>query len=351
MGSPAFLPVFRVPFGLKTAFSFASALTFHYICKFFVNKNEHKQPHMVANGQKSVSLKELLPRHTLAGVDYAMYEDRLCVCRLRHSQQPQAGEPLTYPARVDFFMFVFLQQGELSLTIGLERLQLTAGMVAVCDPGNIVSSQWDTSDIDCWLLLVDPSFFEYLHFPVQRILPHMVELNRHSTRTLLPGQRGSVHRLLTLLKKTVEEDMELITYREMVFSLMNYFFQAMLGYVAYEENLKPEDARESSRDVQYFRHFMRELKGNFRTERSVGFYADRICVTPKYLSAVVRQVSGRGPMQWINECVIVEAKNLLRFSDMTVQEISRELNFPTQSYFGRFFKNHTGMSPREYKLL
>ena len=306
---------------------------------------------MVSNGQKSVSLKELMPRHSLAGLDYAMYEDRLCICRLRHGQRPLSGEPMTYPARVDFFMFVLLQQGELSLSIGLERLQLTPGMVAVCDPGNIVSSRWDATNVDCWLLMVDPSFFELLHFPVQRILPHMVEPNRHRARTLLPAQQGSVHQLLTLLKKTVEEDSELVTYREMVLSLMNYFFQSMLGYVAYEEDLKPEDARDSSRNVQYFRHFMRELKENFRTERSVGFYADRICVTPKYLSAVVRQVSGRGPMQWINECVIVEAKNLLRFSDMTVQEISRELNFPTQSYFGRFFKKHTGMSPKEYKTL
>ena len=306
---------------------------------------------MTVPGQKSVSLKELLPRHVLAGVDYAMYEDRLCVCRLCHGQRLQYGEPMAYPARVDFFMFVFLQQGELSLSIGLAHLHLTAGMVAVCDPGNIVSSQWETSAVDCRLLLIDPSLLDHLRFPVQRILPYMVESNRHSTRTLLPGQQGSVHQLLTLLKKTVEEDTELVTYREMVFSLMNYFFQALLGYVAYEENLKPEDQRESSRDMQYFRHFMRELKGNFRRERSVGFYADRICVTPKYLSAVVRQVSGRGPMQWINECVIVEAKNLLRFSDLTVQEISRELNFPTQSYFGRFFKKHTGMSPREYKLL
>lgn len=305
---------------------------------------------MVASGQKSVSLKELLPRHALAGVDYAMYEERLCVCRLRRGQRMAAEKPLSYPVRADFFMFVFLRQGEVSLSIGLEHLHLMPGMVAVCEPGNIVSSQWDATDIDCWLLMIDPSLFDHLHIPVQRILPHMVDQNRSRAHALLPAHQGSVHLLLTLLKKTVEEDVQLVTYREMVFSLMNYFFQASLGYVANERDLKPEEpSRESSRDMQYFRHFMRELKENFRTERSVGFYADRICVTPKYLSSVVRQVSGRGPMQWINECVIVEAKNLLRFSDMTIQEISRELNFPTQSYFGRFFKKHTGMSPKGYK--
>lgn len=306
---------------------------------------------MVATGQRNVSLKDLVPRHALAGVDYAMFEDRLCVCRLCHGQQLHPGALMAYPARVDFFTFVFMLQGELSFSVGLEHMQLSGGMVVGCDPGNILSGQWNASGMDCWLLLVDPSFFEHLHFPLQRILPHIADPNRLRARTLLPGQQGSVHQLFMLLKKTVEEDTGLVTYREMVFSLMNYFFQAMLGYMAYEENLRPEESRDSSRDVQYFRRFMRELKENFRTERSVGFYADRICVTPKYLSAVVRQVSGRAPLQWINECVIVEAKNLLRFSDLTVQEISSELNFPTQSYFGRFFKKHTGMSPREYKLL
>lgn len=307
---------------------------------------------MVASGQKSVSLKELLPHSVLAGVDCAMYADRLCVCRLRHGQTLRSGEGVANPVRADFFMFVFLQQGELLLTLGPECLRLTPGMVAFSDPGNIVSGQWKTTGSDCWLLLIDPSLIERLHFPVQRILPHMMEQSRYRAHSLLPGQQASVHQLLMLLKKTVEEDAELVTYHELVLSLMNYFFQAMLGYVAYEENLKPEGTLHgSSRDVQYFRHFVRELKANFRAERSVGFYADRICVTPKYLSSVVRQVSGRGPMQWINECVIVEAKNLLRFSDMTIQEISRELNFPTQSYFGRFFKKHTGMSPKEYKTL
>ena len=307
---------------------------------------------MVASGQKSVSLKELLPHRALAGADYAMYADKLCVCRLRYGQMLRSGDVLSSPVRADFFMFVFMQQGELSLSLGPKCLQLTPGMIAFSDPGNIISGHWETTAADCWLLLVDPSLIDRLHFPVQRILPHMVEQSRCRAHALLPGQQASVYQLLTLLKKTVEEDTELVTYHELVLTLMNYFFQAMLGYVAYEENLKPEGTlRGSSRDVQYFRHFVRELKKNFRTERSVGFYADRICVTPKYLSSVVRQVSGRGPMQWINECVIVEAKNLLRFSDMTIQEISRELNFPTQSYFGRFFKKHTGMSPKEYKML
>ena len=86
-----------------------------------------------------------------------------------------------------------------------------------------------------------------------------------------------------------------------------------------------------------------------RSERSVKFYADQLCLTPKHLSGVVKEVSGKTVGEWIDELVILEAKALLNSSSMNIQEIADRLNFANQSFFGKYFKHYTGMSPKEYR--
>ena len=84
-------------------------------------------------------------------------------------------------------------------------------------------------------------------------------------------------------------------------------------------------------------------------ERGVGFYADRLNLSPKYLSKVIKKVSGRSAPEWIDGFVVLEAKSLLRYSGMSVKEIAAALNFNSQSLFYKFFLSHTGMSPSAYR--
>ena len=84
-------------------------------------------------------------------------------------------------------------------------------------------------------------------------------------------------------------------------------------------------------------------------EHMVGYYADKMCVTPKYLSKIVKEASGRSVPEWLSELLILDAKNMLRHTNMTIKEISACLNFPSQSFFFRFFKNHTGQTPTQYR--
>jgi AraC-like DNA-binding protein len=81
----------------------------------------------------------------------------------------------------------------------------------------------------------------------------------------------------------------------------------------------------------------------------VSNYAKKLCITAKHLSAVVKNVSGQSPTDIINSYVILDAKISLTTTDMTIQEISARLHFPNQSFFGRYFKQHTGLSPRQYR--
>jgi AraC-like DNA-binding protein len=104
-----------------------------------------------------------------------------------------------------------------------------------------------------------------------------------------------------------------------------------------------------SRQKDIFRRFIALVNKYSKHERTVNFYADKLYLTPHYLSTVIRQASGQTVMQWINQAVILEAKVLLKHSDLLIFQISDELNFPNPSFFSKFFKRMTGITPAEYQ--
>ena len=85
------------------------------------------------------------------------------------------------------------------------------------------------------------------------------------------------------------------------------------------------------------------------TEKGVDFYARKMCMTPKSLTTLVKNASGRTATQWIDAFLVLEAKNLLKYSDLTVKEIGYRLNFQSIPSFHKFFKNQTGLTPNEYR--
>lgn len=95
--------------------------------------------------------------------------------------------------------------------------------------------------------------------------------------------------------------------------------------------------------------FLKLLIDHSRKEREVAFYADLLCVTPVYLSRSVKHVIGLPAIQVINDMVLTDARILLKQPDITIQQISEELNFSDQAAFSKFFKNHTGISPIYYR--
>ena len=105
----------------------------------------------------------------------------------------------------------------------------------------------------------------------------------------------------------------------------------------------------ASRQETMLNNFI-ELVNQYGTrERKIEFYADKLCVTPNHLGAVIKQASGMTVMQWVNRHTIQLAKVMLRYTDLPVWEIGERLNFANPSFFSKFFKKETGMTPKEYR--
>lgn len=104
-----------------------------------------------------------------------------------------------------------------------------------------------------------------------------------------------------------------------------------------------------SRSENITERFYNLLKQYYKKERNVAFYADKLCITSKYLSLSVRETTGKPALQMIDDFVIAESKALLRSTDMTIDQISETMGFPNQSLFGKYFKRVTGFSPSAYR--
>ena len=97
--------------------------------------------------------------------------------------------------------------------------------------------------------------------------------------------------------------------------------------------------------------YIKMVEANFRQERRVGWYAQQLCITPKYLSEMVKAASNKTPNEWIDNYVTMELRVLLKNSSKSIKAITEEMNFPNQSFLGKYFKEHVGMSPSKYRKL
>lgn len=113
---------------------------------------------------------------------------------------------------------------------------------------------------------------------------------------------------------------------------------------------QPTDMKITDHNDLVFQKFIFSLNYNYRKERNVAFYAAEQCLSYSYFSAIVKSKSGNTALYWIIKAVLTDAKQMLEYTDVSIKEISDRLNFPTQSFFGKYFKQYVGISPKEYRL-
>lgn len=151
--------------------------------------------------------------------------------------------------------------------------------------------------------------------------------------------------LLSYYQFIYKESKESSKYRMEI--IRSIFFALILEIIAeYEKVFNTIDQPSNIKANNLSDRFFRLLATNYKTNRTVKFYADKLNLTPKYLSTAIKRATGRPILVWIHEAILIEAKMLLRTTDMTVQQIADQLNFSSPSAFVQFIKKHTGKTPR-----
>lgn len=251
---------------------------------------------------------------------------------------------VSFPSKLAHMLVVVCKTGEVSAVIDVEHRTLLPGCMMVLRPGHMISQCKESEDFEGFFIVVPEERLDELVPSLHYIIPYSLHYNANPVIEMTDEEMEAEQAICEMLQKQLWHKGRPFNRQAMV-SLCESLFYITLGMYA----SRVQAVRFRSRREELLAAFIDLLEANFRTERSVNFYAGKLCVTPKHLSAVLKETSRRTAGEWIDHRVILEAKLLLRSTGMNIQEISIDLNFSNQSFFGKYFKHLTGISPREYR--
>ena len=257
---------------------------------------------------------------------------------------------LQYPFRVDCYVAAYCVEGSVDCSVNLTDYHLTTGTLLLFTPGNIVriTEPEQTDHLRLTLICASTSFITGIGINPSKFLIEAMDVLRDPCIHLSADETEMLHKYVNLALDITKTNPQFI--KESISGLVSSVFYQFAGFLADSKRRQDlETPVRTSRQRQMLEQFIKLAINDHTREHLVGYYADKMCVTPKYLSKIVKEASGRSVPDWLNELLILDAKNMLRHSDMTIKEISASLNFPSQSFFFRFFKNHTGQTPTQYR--
>lgn len=288
-------------------------------------------------------IKQMVPSGISLGIGDDFFISRL-------QERPQYTF-LQYPFKVDCYLAAYCVEGSVNCSVNLTDYHLTTGTLLLITPGNILRiAQPDELDrnLRVTLICVSASYISNIGINPSKVLVEAVEVLRDPCIHLSDEEAEMLHRYVNLALDITKTNSQFV--KESIGGLVSSVFYQFAGFLA--NSKRKEDMEKpvrTTRQRQMLEQFMKLAINDHAREHLVGYYADKMCVTPKYLSKIVKEASGRSVPDWLSELLILDAKNMLRHTDMTIKEISARLNFPSQSFFFRFFKNHTGLTPTQYR--
>lgn len=239
------------------------------------------------------------------------------------------GKPLAkrQPYRIGEGRVMRITSGHAVSVINLEKYDLCEGKVVVVPQGSI----FEILDIDDNFSL---QVFSFQDFPDESLFTHCAIFDLKTDEWLLTGE---------YFKLIWHE----VNRKQVVLSSIHHLQAALLADL--KANYNDNTERKMNRKETIFHQFIDLVNKYGQKEHGQKFYAEKLCITPSHLGFVVKQASGETVMTWIDRNIIMHAKSMLKYSDKMVFEISNELNFANPSFFNKFFKRHTGMTPIEYR--
>ncbi|HHU26861.1 MAG TPA: AraC family transcriptional regulator [Bacteroidales bacterium] len=262
---------------------------------------------------------------------------------LKSSSEIFQGQSFEEPFFFSGFIFTVCLKGEATIRQNHREYTLKANSIHFYTPGQIFTLVERTDDLSLESLFLSADYIFKLPLPKDFELLKQIRLD--PVRTVSEQAIRDVIGLRTLVAKSHLEESNFFHERR-----TEAFIYALLMEIGAHFSVSvPSAVNDKSRQEALVDEFFKLLFESFRKERQVTFYANKLCLTPKYLSMTIKEVTGHPASRWINEMVILEAKRLLKATKLTALQISEELNFPNPSFFGRFFKQHTDMTPLQFR--
>lgn len=254
--------------------------------------------------------------------------------------------------KIDCMSVFFCAGGQVDLQVNFSKLKITENSLLVLGPDNVIevaperqlmvkSYAMFLSREFLNLLSIDNNAFDFTNINIDSV--EVLNLERRKAELM--------RRYFELLQLSSEcnDGVENVYTKNIMRSFVTALIYQLMQFAAVRRSVSTESKGKMAKKSYYARDFMKLVSENFKEHRSINYYADKLFISSKYLSLVIKEATGYTATDWIDHFVTLEAKNLLRFSGRNIQQIAYDLNFNNQSSFGKYFKHQTGMSPSKFR--
>ena len=250
----------------------------------------------------------------------------------------------TEPRYMNFILIGLCTKGEVMYQLDTIKQEINPGDILVVSDRHIVDSYQHSDDMEGFCMIMSVNFFREIIQNVRDISSLFLFSRLHPVMSLGQEEIQTFKEYFQVIKEKIGDKRNRFQ-KDLIKSLLLAMFYD-LSNIIYR---RKKGEKPKSRQEIIFTRFIKLVEQNFRHERRVSWYASEQKITPKYLSESVKSVSHRTPNEWIDYYTILELRVKLRNTLKPIKEIADELNFPNQSFLGKFFKDRVGMSPSQYR--
>lgn len=275
--------------------------------------------------------------------DLVKYNDDELVIVDKLREIPQLGS-----GKIDFNVVAACITGCMRLEVSGQPTTVNAQQIFVCHPHVVLSNLMISPDFECKVMCLSDRLLRSILQSQMLIWNNMLYKQRYRIIDI-PSDRFGLYNELRYQWINEENPFK----REILVSLLRVALLELCHQLMSKD--KDQKAGEdllqegNSRMETLFHQFLKNIARRRIKKLSVSEYAEELCITPKYLSTVCRTVSGKSPTDWISEYVIEDITHYLKNTELTASQIGIELGFPNASFFGKYVREHLGMSPNEFR--
>jgi AraC-like DNA-binding protein len=248
-----------------------------------------------------------------------------------------------YPVKLQEVVAVICEEGTMRGTVNLKKFTASSPCIFIALSGQILQFEFFSGNFSGLTIIMSKEFWDGFPFDNSLEFPLSRSIRNNPSIALKQEELDSMVEFFGLMQKTIRQKENPNRAEAVKYLTMALFFG--FGYQFHQMN---EDLARRTRN-RLAENFLSLVRENYREHRDMEFYASRLHLTPKYLSKALREKSGKTGSEWIEDHVMLEARALLKSTDKSIGQISDELNFPSQSFFGKYFKRRTGSSPLQYR--
>ena len=237
-----------------------------------------------------------------------------------------------YPSRINAVVITICTEVKLNTGINLKEYTVDKNSLMMTFPEQIIQNKGLDKEFSGLFIAISPQFIDRTFKSLKEILPFILYIKDNPCIQLEKEELEilkTYHSFLWQKVKTADN----LYRKEITKGILSSLFYEIYNIVSKKNSLNTNHTK--TRKEELFKRFMQEVTENFKTERSVTFYANKLCLTSKHLAGVIKEVSGKTAGEWIDNLVILEARALLKSTELSIQEIAEHLNFANQSFFGK----------------